>query len=259
VFPYPPDATITRKIPFLPVNHHHAKPTRLSSAIKNIARQSILLIAGRHPCTYTIAPTTSKYQLMLWNFYLSKIVATRLTSHPIMPNTRANRASRKLSTNTSSDNDYVDNSQSPSPSCDNSVIPEGNSILCDLNSGQEFSSPSVDAADDSPSTVDKESTEDVEDESSASSDETWTPSVDGEDSENELDMDDNGRIWQEVPIRPQDFTISFNKVDSDLEMGYKEEVKELKKRVFSLLCSQIKPMIERNKDPVDVKEFEMFL
>jgi len=45
-------------------------------------------------------------------------------------------------------------------------------------------------------------------------------------------MDDNGGFWQEAPIKPQDFSTVFNKVDSDLEIGCKEEVKELKKRVL---------------------------
>jgi len=31
-------------------------------------------------------------------------------------------------------------------------------------------------------------------------------------------------------MKYSDFSISFNKVDSDLEYGYKEEVKELKKQ-----------------------------
>jgi hypothetical protein len=43
---------------------------------------------------------------------------------------------------------------------------------------------------------------------------------------------DNSGVWQEVPLRYEDFSISSNKVDSDLEYGYKEEVKELKKRVL---------------------------
>jgi hypothetical protein len=62
-----------------------------------------------------------------------------------------------------------------------------------------------------------------------STDETWTPSVDGQDTDDVLDMDDNGGIWQEIPIKPQDFPISCNKVDSDLKAGFEEEVRELKK------------------------------
>ena len=105
-------------------------------------------------------------------------------------------------------------------------------------------------------------------------------------------MDDNGGFWQEAPIKPQDFSTVFNKVDSDLEIGCKEEVKELKKRVlqefnsltnknvkrattlnatqvmnaiynaellFSVLRFQNKLLVERKKEPVDMKEFEVFL
>jgi hypothetical protein len=70
-----------------------------------------------------------------------------------------------------------------------------------------------------------------EDNVSCSSDETWTPSVDGEDSD-EAHLDDNGTSWQEKPLEYKDFSILFNKVDTDLERGYFEEVKELKKRVL---------------------------
>ena len=35
-----------------------------------------------------------------------------------------------------------------------------------------------------------------------------------------------------MPLQLEDFSIAFKKVDSDLEFGYKEEVKELKKRVL---------------------------
>ena len=70
------------------------------------------------------------------------------------------------------------------------------------------------------------------DSESVSSDETWTPSVDGEVSDEDFELDDNAGIWQEVPLKYSDFSISFNKIDSDLEYGYKEEVKDLKKRVL---------------------------
>jgi hypothetical protein len=69
------------------------------------------------------------------------------------------------------------------------------------------------------------------DESSESLDEIWTPSVNGKNSDDELDLDDTGSIWQEIPIRYRDFSIKFNKVGTDLEYGYIEEVKELRKRV----------------------------
>ena len=67
---------------------------------------------------------------------------------------------------------------------------------------------------------------------SVSSDDTWTPSVEGEDSDDDFELEDNAGIWQEVPMKYSDFSISFNMVDSDLEYGYKEEVTELKKRVL---------------------------
>jgi hypothetical protein len=50
-----------------------------------------------------------------------------------------------------------------------------------------------------------------------------------------LTVKDYSGVWQEVPLRYEDFSISINKVDSDLEYGYKEEVKELKKRVLKEL------------------------
>jgi hypothetical protein len=92
-------------------------------------------------------------------------------------------------------------------------------------------------------------------------------------------------------MRFQDFLISFNKVDSDLDFSYKEEVKELKKRVlwefntlsnenakktmtldanqvmnavysaellFSILGFQSKSLLERKKEPIDLKEYEVF-
>ena len=71
-----------------------------------------------------------------------------------------------------------------------------------------------------------------EDESSDGTNNTWTPSIDGEDTDDEVDLEANAGIWQEIPLRFDDFSISFNKVDSDLEFGYREEVKELKKRVL---------------------------
>ncbi len=133
----------------------------------------------------------------------------------------------------------------------------------------------------------------VDDELSSftNTDNTWTPSIDGEDSDKDLDLDDNAGIWQEVPLKYDDFSISFNKVDSDLEFGYEEEVKELKKRVlreyntlstenakqatvlnanqvmnavypakllFSILGFQNKSLLERKKEPMDLKEYEVF-
>ncbi len=45
-------------------------------------------------------------------------------------------------------------------------------------------------------------------------------------------FDDDGSTWQETAIEFKDFSISFNKIDSDLEHGYLEEVKELKKHLL---------------------------
>jgi hypothetical protein len=75
---------------------------------------------------------------------------------------------------------------------------------------------------------------------SYSSDETWTSSIDGEDSDDD-NVDDDGTSWQVTPVQYKDFSISFNKVDTDLERGYFEEVKELRKRVlreFDTLSSE---------------------
>jgi hypothetical protein len=41
---------------------------------------------------------------------------------------------------------------------------------------------------------------------SLSSDETWTPSVEGEDFDEDYDLDDDGSIWQETPIQYKDFS-----------------------------------------------------
>jgi hypothetical protein len=70
------------------------------------------------------------------------------------------------------------------------------------------------------------------DDGSDESDVTWTPSIDDDDSDEDLDLEDRASIWQEILIRYSDITISFNKVDTDLEYGYKEEVKETTKRVL---------------------------
>jgi hypothetical protein len=101
-------------------------------------------------------------------------------------------------------------------------------LLRDLNSGIE--TPSHNSDDDDKRRVSpNHSSDDLlasleEDDVSCSSDETWTPSVHGEDSDDEH-QDDDGTSWQETPLQFQDFTISFNKVDTDLERGYFEEVK----------------------------------
>ena len=133
---------------------------------------------------------------------------------------------------------------------------------------------------------------DIQDTGSESTDDTWTLSIDGEDSDDDIGLEDNSRIWQEVPLRLEDFSISINKVDSDLEFGYKEEVKELKKCVLrefnnlsndnvkkatllnasqimnavynaellsSVLGFQNKSLVEKKKEPMDVNDYEVFL
>ncbi len=49
-----------------------------------------------------------------------------------------------------------------------------------------------------------------EDEWSDGTNNTWTPSIDGEDSDDEVDLEDNAGIWQEVVLQFDDFSISFN-------------------------------------------------
>ena len=39
-----------------------------------------------------------------------------------------------------------------------------------------------------------------EDELSDGTNNTWTPSIDGEDTDDEVDLEDNAGIWQEVPL-----------------------------------------------------------
>jgi hypothetical protein len=123
-----------------------------------------------------------------------------------------------------------------SPPCDSG-------LLCDLNSGIPFSNASPASGDRSISPVlveDKLLKSLEEDDVSCSSDETWTPLIDGEDSDDD-NVDDDGTSWQETPVQYKDFSIFFNKVDTDLERGYFEEVKELRKRVlreFDTLSSE---------------------
>jgi hypothetical protein len=208
-------------------------------------------------------------------------------SRPIIHNQYPNtRASTRTAVRTPSwdDNSYSDNSSPPSPPCDNTV-------LQDLNSGTsnilEFSVP-----DESFMSPFENNVIDNESDASISSDDTWTPSIEGEESEDDVDLDDLGSIWQEIPLRYQDFNISFNKVDTDLEYGYLEEVKEVKKRLlrefdsmisgdskrkttlnvnetmnavynaellFGIIGFQNKSLVERKKFPMDFKEFEVFL
>jgi hypothetical protein len=65
-----------------------------------------------------------------------------------------------------------------------------------------------------------------------SSNETWPSSIEGEDSDNDLEQDKNGSIYQKVPIGFQYFDISINKVDSYFEYVFVEEVKELNERLL---------------------------
>ena len=181
----------------------------------------------------------------------------------------------------------------PSVSSDENYSDSDEDVLHNLNSGVDLSPTSQS----SPSHDSTSSDEEVDqpepaDDSSDGTDETWTPSIDGEESDEELDLDDKSSIWQEVPISFRDVSISFNKVDSDLGYGYHEEVKEIKKRVlreynslssrdrkrasflnanqvmnalynseflFSVLSFQNKSLVERNKTPMDVREYETFL
>jgi vacuolar-type H+-ATPase subunit H len=48
-------------------------------------------------------------------------------------------------------------------------------------------------------------------------------------------------MWQEMTIQFKDFSKSFNKVNTDLEYGYQEEINELKKRLlqeFNSICNE---------------------
>ena len=158
-----------------------------------------------------------------------------------------------------------------------------------VNSGIALSDPECSPSQESSPSTDKVVDPELCDDAS---DETWTPSIDDEESDDDLDLEDKSSVWQEVPIRYADVAITFNKVDSDLEYGYKEEVKEIKKRIlrefnnlssravkkttnlnatqvmnalynskflFSVLGFQNKLLAERKKSPMDVKEYEFFL
>ena len=126
--------------------------------------------------------------------------------------------------------------QQDSPATTNLLSPPCNStLLQDLNSGG-LDSPNS-SCPPLPDTTSPENQDDVEEEfvagddgdnESLSSDETWTPSVEGEDFDEDYDLDDDGSIWQETPIQYKDFSISFNKADCDLEFGYRrsERVEE---------------------------------
>jgi hypothetical protein len=77
-----------------------------------------------------------------------------------------------------------------------------------LNSGDIMSSSSDDIECNTSVALNEhqdESLKIVDDECSASTDDTWTPSIDGGDSDEDIDLDDRPGIWQEVPMRFQDF------------------------------------------------------
>ena len=145
---------------------------------------------------------------------------------------RVTRSQSRLSATTDAALDQV-----ASPPCDTE-------LLRDLNSGTASPSHDSDNGDERSTSPNPSSDELLasleEDDVSCSSDETWTPSVYGEDSDDEQ-LDDDGTSWQETSLQYNDFTISFNKVDTDLERGYFEEVKELRMRVlreFNTLSSE---------------------
>jgi hypothetical protein len=120
-----------------------------------------------------------------------------------------------------------------SESSESDYSPSDDDVLHNLNSGVAMSpssehSPSLESTISTDEVVDPELADDASD----GSDVTWTPSIDGEESDEDLDLDDKASVWQEVPIKFSDFTIGFNKVDSDLGYGYTEEVNEIKKRVL---------------------------
>jgi hypothetical protein len=125
-----------------------------------------------------------------------------------------------------------------------------------------------------------------------SSDETWTPSIDDEDSQGNDDDVVESMSWQESPMKQSIFEINFDKVDQDLEHGYFQETKQIRKRIlfeYNTICSdnkkpssrlnaveifnaiytvdvllpvlafQNKAIISRNKHPIDFHEYECFV
>jgi len=124
------------------------------------------------------------------------------------------------------------------------------------------------------------------------SDETWTPSIDDKDNQDDEDEVVDSMSWQECPMKRSIFEINFDKVDQDLEHGYFEETKQIKKMIlyeFNSICCdnkklpsrlsavevfnsiytpdvllpvlafQNKSLISRNKHPIDFREYECFL
>ena len=117
-----------------------------------------------------------------------------------MPKCTTSHANKMASSNSSSDSDYIDSSTCRSPPCDDSVIH-------DLNWGEAPQSPSVEmdiraSPDDNHSPTKAEPLVEFDEDSLVSTDERWTSSVDVKDTDDDLDMNDNGGIWQEVSIKP---------------------------------------------------------
>jgi len=101
----------------------------------------------------------------------------------IMP--RPKPSSRVLhSSSTPRSTDDQDVRSHPSPSCDDDFIRR-------LNQHEELvSSPESHESSDDLDNIQVE--EDLE---SVSTDETWTPSVDGEESDEDFELDDNASVW----------------------------------------------------------------
>ena len=112
-------------------------------------------------------------------------------------------------------------------------------VLRDLNSGgpSAFSTSQQDTHSDSSISAPIEGTPltatTSNDEDSVSSDEMWTPSINDDDSQDEVDDVLESMSWQESPMKQSDFEINFDKVDQDLEHGYFEETKQIRKRILS--------------------------
>ena len=126
-------------------------------------------------------------------------------------------------------------SATKTPPCDAGLLHDlnsGNPILSSSDDIQCF--PSLENNDQQQDLIQtaEEQQDLIQTEEDEWSDGTWAPSIDGEDTDDEVDLEDNAGIWQEVPLRFDDFSMSFNNVDSDLEFGHREEVKESKKRVL---------------------------
>ena len=115
---------------------------------------------------------------------------------------------------------------------DESYSPSDDNVLRNLHSGIPPSPSERSSSQESSTSTDELAYRELRDDASDSSDETWTPSLDGEESDEDMDLEDKASVWQEVPIKFDDFTNGFNKVDLDLEYGYKEEVKELRKQIL---------------------------